>query len=268
MTRPTWDRPTIVDDFEVVLRGDLPDDLTDYARRRITPEGEHIGEPVLHTRVKLTQQTNPAIERPVRAQVNLHLKDRMVRAQASGLNGYEAIDRVRDRLRARLARYARHWEAIRGTRPSDEPNEWRRGEEPTQRPPYYPRPVEERQVIRHKTFAPRRIDPHEAAYEMEQLDYDFHLFTDEQTAVDAVVYRRDSSGYELQRVTPKPETAIDLAPIALNPQPAPRLSLDEARDRLELGGLPFVFFVDRDSGRGAVLYHRYDGHYGLITPSG
>ncbi|WP_327048745.1 sigma 54 modulation/S30EA ribosomal C-terminal domain-containing protein [Microbispora sp. NBC_01189] len=33
-------------------------------------------------------------------------------------------------------------------------------------------------------------------------------------------------------------------------------------------GLPFVFFAGRRTGRGNVVYHRYDGHYGLITPSG
>lgn len=28
-----------------------------------------------------------------------------------------------------------------------------------------------------------------------------------------------------------------------------------------------VFFRDRRSGRGHVLYRRYDGHYGLIEPA-
>jgi hypothetical protein len=68
-------------------------------------------------------------------------------------------------------------------------------------------------------------------------------------------------------VTEGPEPADGDPPVTLDPQPAPRLVLAEARERLELGGLPFVFFVDRDSHRGAVLYHRYDGHYGLITPA-
>jgi hypothetical protein len=27
-------------------------------------------------------------------------------------------------------------------------------------------------------------------------------------------------------------------------------------------------FIDAVEGRASVLYHRYDGHYGLITPSG
>ena len=46
-----------------------------------------------------------------------------------------------------------------------------------------------------------------------------------------------------------------------------------ARDRgfpegLGLLGLPFLFFIDAAQGRASVLYHRYDGHYGLITPAG
>jgi len=260
------DLPTIADDFEVVLRGDLPPDVTEYARSRIMPLGDHIGEPVLHTRIRLTHEPNPAFDRPVLAQANIHLEGRMVRAQAAGHTGYEAIDRLRERLQARLPRFALHWEARRGSMPSDDPHEWRRTEEPAQKLPYYPRPVEEREVVRHKSFTPHRISPDEAIRQMEQLDYDFHLFTDEQTALDAVVYRMGSE-YLLQRVDGRPETAIDIAPIRLNTKPAPRLSLDEARDRLELSGLPFVFFADPTSRRGAVLYHRYDGHYGLITPS-
>jgi hypothetical protein len=28
-----------------------------------------------------------------------------------------------------------------------------------------------------------------------------------------------------------------------------------------------VFFADSVSGRGSVLYRRYDGHYGIVTPA-
>src|SRR5690606_19084054 len=211
-------------------------------------------------------EPNPAFDRPVLAQANIHLKGRMVRAQVAGHTGYEAIDRLRERLQERLRRFAMGWEARRGSMPSDDPHEWRRTEEPSEPLPFFPRPIEEREIVRHKSFSPRRISPAEAVREMEQFDYNFHLFTDEQTSLDAVVYRMGSE-YLLQRVAERPETAIDIAPIRLNVKPAPRLTLDEARDRLELAGLPFVFFVEPGTGRGAVLYHRYDGHYGLITPS-
>jgi hypothetical protein len=47
----------------------------------------------------------------------------------------------------------------------------------------------------------------------------------------------------------------------------PEEPLARAIDRLELSGEPFAFFRDPGSGRGHVVYHRYDGHYGLITPA-
>jgi hypothetical protein len=260
-------RPTIIDDLEVVVRGDLPADVADYARQRISQLGEHLAEPVFHTRIRLTHQPDPGVERPVLAQANVTLKGRMVRAQVAGLTGPEAVDRLRERLQQRLARHARHWQARRGGGPSAEPDQWRHGQEPAHRPSYYPRPVEERQVIRHKSFTPRRISPDEAAREMDQFDYDFHLFTDEQTARDAVVYRGGITGYRLARATAGPEPATSDPPITMSPHPAPHLSFDEARQRLELSGLPFIFFVDPGTGRGMVVYHRYDGHYGVITPT-
>jgi hypothetical protein len=38
------------------------------------------------------------------------------------------------------------------------------------------------------------------------------------------------------------------------------------RGAFGLLGVPFPFFVDAARSRGSVVYHRYDGHYGLITP--
>ena len=38
--------------------------------------------------------------------------------------------------------------------------------------------------------------------------------------------------------------------------------------RLEADGEPFVFYRDSETSEGRVLYHRYDGHYGLITLTG
>ena len=35
----------------------------------------------------------------------------------------------------------------------------------------------------------------------------------------------------------------------------------------ELSDAPFVFHLDPVSGRGRVLHHRTDGHYGLLLPA-
>lgn len=260
-------RASDVADVEVVVRGDLPDGIVGYATDKIIKLAERVDGPLLHARIRLTHQPDPAVARPVRAQANLDVNGRLVRAQVAGATGMEAVDLLADRVRTRLAEVARHWETRRGAQPSGRPHEWRHGEEPTHRPPYYPRPVEEREVLRHKSFSPARISPAEAAWEMDRMDYDFHLFTEAQTGGDAVVYRGGPTGYRLARLASGP-TWLDLsagAPMTLSPHPAVALSLDQARDRLELAGLPFVFFQDPDTDRGSVLYHRYDGHYGLIT---
>lgn len=46
-----------------------------------------------------------------------------------------------------------------------------------------------------------------------------------------------------------------------------RTSLEEAIDLLDASEQPFVFFLDPQTGRGRVLYRRYEGHYGLLSQS-
>lgn len=258
---------TEVADVAVVVQGEVPDRVVEYARTKIVRLAEHLDEPVLHARIRLIHQPDPAVARPVRAQANLDVNGRLARAQVAGATGFEAVDLLVERLRHRLVRLKQHWQARRGAQPVREAHEWRHGSEPTHRPPYYPRPVEDRQLIRHKSFSPARINPNEAAWEMDHLDYDFHLFTEAATGTDAVVYRDGPTGYRLARLASGPDwLGLSEVPMTLSPHPAPELTVGGARRRLEETGWPFVFFADTETKRGAVLYHRYDGHYGLITP--
>ncbi len=70
------------------------------------------------------------------------------------------------------------------------------------------------------------------------------------------------------RVSPHAHPVAEATvPLTVSKQPAPRLAVADAKQRLDITGLPFVFFADESTGRGGALYHRYDGHYGLITPA-
>jgi hypothetical protein len=62
-------------------------------------------------------------------------------------------------------------------------------------------------------------------------------------------------------VDPGP-TAI---PLVVSELPPVRSTVDNAIARLNIGGERFVFFADTVTGRGTVVYRRYDGHYGLVT---
>lgn len=137
---------------------------------------------------------DPTVQRPAIAQVTADLNGRPLRAQAEGRIMHEAVDHACDRLRVQLMRATRHWEAIRGGRPVPTPGEWRHQSLPARRLPYYPRPVEERDVMRRKSYALGRETPEEAAAEVELMDYHFHLFTERSTGQDSVICRT-VSGY-------------------------------------------------------------------------
>lgn len=115
---------------------------------------------------------------------------------------------------------------------------------------------------------PSTVD--EAALEMELLDYDFHLFTESATGAASVLFRGGDTGYQLALLTPGlvAQLAPFELPVTISRQPVPCLTEEQATDRIALLNVPFLFFIDAAYGRASVLYHRYDGHYGLITPSG
>ena len=107
----------------------------------------------------------------------------------------------------------------------------------------------------------------EAAFDMDQLDFDFYLFRDRVSGHDALLERRSDGSYRLTRLR---STAITHTPTTLTLEHAehgaPTLVLDEAIERIGADGERFVFFANSATGRGNVLYRRYDGHYGLIAP--
>lgn len=255
-------------DVDVTTHGEHPG-AVDYARSKIGELGRYTGRPVLHARVKLARHHDPAVQRPVVAQANLSIDGRLIRAQVQAETAREAVDLLAARLRRGLERTAEHWEARRGQLTVARAGEWRHDSEPTRRPDYFPRPVDERRVIRRKSFtmAPCTID--EAAREMDLLDYDFHLFTEKRSGTSAVLYRDGATAYRLALVAPALADQLSpyALPVTISWQPLPCLTHEGAANRLGMLGLAFLFYIDAAQGRASVLYHRYDGHYGLITPA-
>ncbi|MGW7446601.1 ribosome hibernation promotion factor [Kitasatospora sp. NPDC054795] len=253
---------------ELETQGDLPPDAAELARNKVLTLIDAVREPVLSVRIRLTHMHNPATERPFIAQANLDVNGCPARAHVAAETMSEAIDLLRDRLALQLARLRRHREAKRGSEPKPGQHEWRHGAEPTHRPDHFPRPSEQREIVRHKSYSLARESVDEAAFEMDTMDYGFHLFTEINTAQDSVLYRTAPVGYRLAQLHPQPEQLGPVAvPLTVSPTPAPRMDPAVARRRIDTYDQPFVFYADESTGRGNVLYHRYDGHYGLITPA-
>ncbi len=259
------DRQTV--QVQTETRGAVPEGAVDLAVHRVSSLLRTAPEPVLFARVKLIMSADPAVRRPAIAQANIDLNGRLIRAQAAGETMRAAVEHACDRLRIRLERAARNWEAARGGRPVTAPGEWRHESLPALRLPYFPRPPEERIVARHKSRALARQTPDEAAADAQLMDFDFHLFTERATGQDGVIYRT-ADGFRLALAYPLLHRLGPVDPsITVSTTAAPRLTVTKAATRLEVTGQPFVFFVNAETGRGNVLYHRYDGNYGLITPA-
>lgn len=253
----------------VTTHGEVTDAAKQYATDKITQLARYTKKPILFAQVKLTLESNPSRERPALAEATLDLNGQPVRAHVAGRDLLEAVDLLEDRLRRRVDRHNHRADRTQHRAPVAETGEWRHGDLPTQRPEYYDRPVEDREVVRHKTFALEPMTCDEAAFDLDVLGHDFYLFTDIETGFDSVVsYAHEDGRLVLMQaaadVRVPPTTAVPIEPSRQRP---PELSLREAQERLDAGHELFVFFVNVDTGRGNVVYLRYDGHYGLITPA-
>jgi ribosome-associated translation inhibitor RaiA len=248
--------------------GDVPEHELAYAEAKFAQVARHAPGPILESRFRLSVEPDPARERPAIASASFNIDGHVVRAHVAAPTLHEAIDMVESRLRRRLDRLADRSRAVRLRHRDRGPGEWQHGDTPSHRPEYFDRPPDERRVMRRKSFAVESEMPEEAAFDLEMLDHDFFLFRNAETREPNVIMRSPNGGYELIQPTPvEPEQVSEWTPIRTSRLVPSRLTLDQATTILDLGDEPFVFFLDAQTGQGNVVYRRYDGHYGLITPA-
>ncbi|MBP7928869.1 MAG: HPF/RaiA family ribosome-associated protein [Acidimicrobiia bacterium] len=251
-------------EVSVSSRGDVDEQCKDYAREKISRVAAYTDAPILVASVKLHQEPNPAQARPATAEAVLDVNGRPVRAHVAASVMEEAIDLLEDRLKRRLDRYRGRREAARKTA-GIEDIAWHHGDGLQQRPSYFNRPIEDRELVRHKTFAldPMSID--EAALDLDLLGHDFYLFSETSSDADAVVGHGDGTLILLSADPDSVNLEDCVAEVALSSVRPGVLDTDAAIALLESTQDKFVFYIDSETHRGRVLYHRYDGHYGLIT---
>ncbi len=246
----------------ISVRGPVPRRSREELEQTLLHVASAAPRPVLRITASLTHEEDPALPRPVVAKATIDLNGRPVRAHVAAASESEAIALLESRLHRNLRRLAERELAERRDEHVPEPGEWRHGDLAPPRPSYFPLPAAERRLIRRKTYASAPMIPEAAAAEMMLLDHDFHVFVDEASGEDALVHARPDGVLALRR---RNGSGGYVEPFVLDADPVPTLGVEDAIERLNLTDDPFVFFFDASSGRGAVLYRRYDGHYGLVS---
>ncbi len=250
---------------QVTSRGDVSQQARDLAVERLSRVARSAPRTVRRITVTLSHEPDPARERPCIAKGSIDVDGRVVRAHVAAREMIQAVELLEEHMSRRLRDLADRDEATRSLPPTSSPGEWRHGELPAHRPEYFPRPAHDRRLVRRKTYAlgPETIE--EAAWEMRLLDHDFFLFTNSRSGEENVVYLGEEGVLHLRLPASAGEAFVD--PVVIDPEPAPILSTREAIEMFDLADGRFLFFLERDSGRGQVLYRRFDGDYGLIVPS-
>lgn len=254
-------------EVEIAARGEVPDDARALAAEKVGALDRYVNASFLRARVVLTEEANPRIERSARAEGEVLLDGTMVRARVASYDMQTAVDRLAQRLERQLRSFVERRVSERDRGSSREPGEWRHGDAGDVRPEYFPRPAEEREVVRRKSIAVGAMDAVEAAAEMEMLDHDFYLYREVEPAVDAVVYHRDDGRTGVIGPIGTGWSGPDHNGIVREESrgPEPR-DLDDVVAEMNELNHRFLYFIDGESGRGRVIYLRYDGHYGLIEP--
>ncbi|MBX6748641.1 MAG: sigma 54 modulation/S30EA ribosomal C-terminal domain-containing protein [Micromonosporaceae bacterium] len=188
---------------------------------------------------------------PGLVQVNLRVCGAPARVQVPGPTVAAAIATAASRLDRQITRLSTTWQAW----PWPDPERRSLGLPGAGR------------IVREKAYRLRVARPCQAAATLHAMDYDVFLYTDVETGEDAVVYRAGPVGLALARqATMRPPMVAGPLALTVNPRKTPVLTRSQAARWLADGWLPFLFFTDPDTGRGNLLYRRYDGNLGLVTP--
>jgi len=173
---------------EVTVRGrnvDVTERLRTAAEEKVNRLARH-HEGWEHAEVHFFEERNPRISAKEVCEATLRGHGRIIRAKAASADSLAALDRVVDKLEHQIeklkSRLMSRSHPRRHSVDSGLPEEDDDAATPEHGPP---------RIVKAKQFDIKPMTPEEAALQMDLLGHDFYFFTNADTGVAAVVYRRN-----------------------------------------------------------------------------
>jgi len=259
----------MVEAYDVITltKGNVSQADRAYAEDKLQQLSKVAPRHIQKLRLKLVYLDVPHLSSPASVQANIDVADgSFVRIRVEAATLREATDLVVERASRKLRRISERYVARRSRGAANDA--WHHGDAPTTRTAHFPRATGERELIRQKAIGTSDATADEAAFDMTQLDYDFYVFTDIETGGGASLHHtNDGAELVLQYAAgangteAKYTSQID----TINPNPVRTMPLADALKTLDDSQGASTFFVDVETDEPSVAYHRYDGHYGLLT---
>ena len=162
----------------------VPDKLRDYATEKVTHVGR-IFDGVVTAEVEFREERNPRVADKEIVEVTMTTKaGTLIRATGHAPDAHAAVDAVVGRLERQVRRLKEKLVSRSHPQKSRASSNSR------------PEPVDDDdstdgpRIVRTKSFDMKPMTAEEAALQMDMLGHDFYLFTNSETGVNNVVYRR------------------------------------------------------------------------------
>ena len=187
---------TVIEEAEVDVtiraRGvEVSDPLRASVEEKVSRLGRYL-DGMDRAEVHFSEERNPRISEKEVCEITMHGHGHIVRARASGADPVMALDKVVDKLEHRLTKLkgklVGRSHPRRGSLDSS-PNGTRRT---STNPSFSADDADEGQtrIVKTKQFEIKPMTPEEAALQMDLLGHDFFFFTNVETGMAAVVYKR------------------------------------------------------------------------------
>ena len=174
-------------EFKIKSRNmDLNDELKDRAEKKIKDKMLKYFDKIIKIEVELTLEKNHKIALNNLIEVTVFTGGEVLRAESSGSDMFEAIDKVSNKLERLIKRF-RDKLIQRGRKGYESRIDSGENVEEELR----------KMIVKTKTFTLKPIAPEEAVIQMELLGHDFFVFINSETGKTAVVYKRKDKNYGL-----------------------------------------------------------------------
>jgi len=187
--------------LDVTIRGrnvEVSESLRAAAQEKISRLNRHL-DGWEHAEVHFAEEKNPRISDKEVCEVTVWGHGHVIRAKAASSDAFTSFDRVIDKLDHQIEKLKSRMQSRshprRGPVDSGHQDQPSEGDDAAGYGPEGDGPEDGhsgsgQRIVKTKRFEIKPMTPEEAAMQMEMLGHDFYLFTNADTGVAAVVYRR------------------------------------------------------------------------------
>ena len=166
---------------------ELNDEIKEYVEKKIKARVEKFDDKIIKIEIEFSLEKNPSINLNNKIVVTIFTPKAVIRATEYGVDFFEAIDRVNNKIERQVKKYKN--KMIQKVRKVPETKV--KAEELEEN-------LEDlKTIVKTKKFDIKPMTPEEASFQMELIGHDFYIFVNAQTGKTAVLYKRKDENYGL-----------------------------------------------------------------------